>query len=147
MCHRIARLGRVFEAAGRHLSFSRTAGELGATRAAIGHQVRKLKERPGTRLFERRCPVVCSSRDSGGMALEDCPAFPSPRRNEQFEPVHPAGERGEIRTPGPVRVTAVLITNGLLEEHGNSPWYRRYGTMPCSGFQPEVGRRHMTSDD
>ena len=138
---------KTFEAAGLHFSFTRVAGELGPTRAAISHQVGKLKECAGARHVDRRCPVVCSSRDTCGTVLEDCPAFPSPRGNEQPEPVHPAGERGESRTPGPVRVTAVVITNGLLEEHGKSPWYGRFGTMPCSGFQPEVCRRHMTSDD
>ena len=81
------------------------------------------------------------------MALEDCPVFPSPRRNEQFERLHSAGERRQSRTPGSVRVTAVFVTNASLEEHGNSPWYKRFGTMPCSDFQPEVCRRHMTSDD
>ncbi len=44
---------RAFEAAGRHLSFTRAAGELSVTQAAISHQVRKLEERLNTRLFER----------------------------------------------------------------------------------------------
>ena len=132
---------RASDAAGRQLFVTR------ATRGLISRQTKKPEERPGTRHVDRRCPVVCSSRNTGGMISEDCPALPSPRRNEQFEPVHPAGERRESRTPGPVRVTAVLVTNASLEEHGNSPWYQRSGTMPCSGFQPEVCRRHMTSDD
>ncbi len=44
---------RAFEAAGRHLSFTRAAAELNVTQAAISHQVKGLEERLGARLFER----------------------------------------------------------------------------------------------
>ena len=44
---------RAFEAAGRHLSFTRAAEELNVTQAAISHQVRGLEERLDARLFER----------------------------------------------------------------------------------------------
>ncbi|MHA7777003.1 transcriptional regulator GcvA [Roseibium sp. M-1] len=45
---------RAFEAAARHLSFRRAAGELGVTPTAISHQIRLLEETVGTKLFERR---------------------------------------------------------------------------------------------
>ncbi len=45
---------RAFEAAGRHLSFTRAAGELNVTQAAISHQVKGLEERLGLKLFHRR---------------------------------------------------------------------------------------------
>ena len=44
---------RAFEAAGRHLSFSRAAEELNVTQPAVSHQVRALEERLAIRLFER----------------------------------------------------------------------------------------------
>lgn len=44
---------RAFEAAARHLSFSRAAEELNVTRAAISQQVALLEEQLGTRLFIR----------------------------------------------------------------------------------------------
>lgn len=44
---------RAFEAAARHLSFTRAADELGMTQAAISYQVRLLEERIGTPLFLR----------------------------------------------------------------------------------------------
>lgn len=44
---------RAFEAAARHLSFTRAADELGVTQAAISHQVKALEERLEVRLFER----------------------------------------------------------------------------------------------
>lgn len=45
---------RAFEAAAKHLSFTRAAAELSVTQAAISHQIRQLEEWLGTQLFERR---------------------------------------------------------------------------------------------
>jgi LysR family transcriptional regulator, glycine cleavage system transcriptional activator len=45
---------RAFEAAARHLSFTRAAAELCVTQAAISHQIRQLEDWLGMRLFERR---------------------------------------------------------------------------------------------
>ncbi|MGI9302410.1 MAG: transcriptional regulator GcvA [Gammaproteobacteria bacterium] len=44
---------RVFEAAGRHLSFKKAAEELNVTPAAVGHQIRLLESYLGTQLFRR----------------------------------------------------------------------------------------------
>ncbi|MCP4326979.1 MAG: transcriptional regulator GcvA [Alphaproteobacteria bacterium] len=44
---------RAFEAAARHLSFTRAAAELNVTQAAISHQVKTLEERLGVVLFRR----------------------------------------------------------------------------------------------
>lgn len=44
---------RAFEAAARHRSFTRAAGELHVTQAAISHQVRQLEDWLGLKLFER----------------------------------------------------------------------------------------------
>ena len=44
---------RAFEAAGRHLSFTRAAAELNVTPAAVGHQVKALEERLEVPLFRR----------------------------------------------------------------------------------------------
>ncbi|MGC8525791.1 LysR substrate-binding domain-containing protein [Acidiphilium sp.] len=44
----------VFEAAARHLNFSRAARELGATQPAVSHQVGWLEAHLGCRLFHRR---------------------------------------------------------------------------------------------
>src|SRR3982074_2481793 len=45
---------RAFEAAARHLSFTRAADELNVTQTAISHQIRRLEEQLGLRLFVRR---------------------------------------------------------------------------------------------
>jgi len=44
---------RAFEAAGRHLSFSKAAEELHVTPAAVGHQVKALEQDLGVVLFDR----------------------------------------------------------------------------------------------
>jgi LysR family glycine cleavage system transcriptional activator len=44
---------RVFEAAGRLLSFTRAADELHVTQAAVSHQIRSLEEQLGQPLFKR----------------------------------------------------------------------------------------------
>ncbi len=45
---------QVFEAAARHLSFTRAAAELNVTQTAVSHQIRRLEEQLGLRLFIRR---------------------------------------------------------------------------------------------
>lgn len=45
---------RAFEAAARHLSFTNAAAELNVTQTAISHQIRRLEEELGLRLFERK---------------------------------------------------------------------------------------------
>lgn len=74
---------RAFEAAARHLSFTRAAIELCVTQAAVSQQVKVLEDRLGHRLFRRLprglaltdeglalLPVVAESLDRLGDALE-----------------------------------------------------------------------------
>jgi LysR family glycine cleavage system transcriptional activator len=44
---------RAFEAAARHLSFTRASEELNVTQAAVSHQVKALEDRLGVLLFRR----------------------------------------------------------------------------------------------
>lgn len=44
---------RAFEAAGRHLSFTKAAAELHVTQAAVSHAIRGLEDQLGVRLFRR----------------------------------------------------------------------------------------------
>ena len=45
---------RAFEAAARHLSFTLAAAELNVTQTAISHQIKRLEEELGLRLFIRK---------------------------------------------------------------------------------------------
>ena len=44
---------RAFDAAARHLSFTRAASDMGVTPAAISHQIKELEEQIGVSLFAR----------------------------------------------------------------------------------------------
>src|SRR5258708_13824706 len=45
---------RAFEAAARHLSFTQAASELNVTQTAISHQIKRLEQELGIRLFIRQ---------------------------------------------------------------------------------------------
>ncbi len=55
---------RAFEAAARHLSFTRAASELNVTQTAISHQIRRLEEQLGIRLFLRRNRALLLTREA-----------------------------------------------------------------------------------
>ena len=63
---------RAFEAAARHLSFTRAAAELHVTQTAISHQIKALEERLGVRLFRRLprlAPALPLLRMGGWMSV------------------------------------------------------------------------------
>lgn len=55
---------RAFEAAARHLSFTRAATELNVTQTAISHQICRLEEQLGMSLFERRTRELRLTREA-----------------------------------------------------------------------------------
>lgn len=66
---------RVFEAAARHLSFTRAAAELGMTQAAVSYQIKVLEERVGAPLFLRRPREVALTEAGQRLAPEVSRAF------------------------------------------------------------------------
>ena len=75
---------RAFEAAGRHLSFTRAAEELHVTQAAVSHQIKSLEEQLGIRMF-RRGPR--------GLLLTDAGQAYLPEVREAFQRLTAATER------------------------------------------------------
>src|SRR5579863_6894737 len=55
---------RAFEAAARHLSFTRAGAELNVTQTAISHQIRRLEEQLGKRLFVRKSRALALTREA-----------------------------------------------------------------------------------
>src|ERR1700761_6303481 len=55
---------RAFEAAARHMSFTRAASELNVTQTAISHQIRRLEEQLGMKLFVRRNRALVLTREA-----------------------------------------------------------------------------------
>jgi LysR family glycine cleavage system transcriptional activator len=74
---------RCFEAASRHLSFTRAAEELAMTQAAVSYQIRLLEERVGLPLFER---------GPRGVALSDAGRRLAPLVAEAFATLRAAFE-------------------------------------------------------
>lgn len=66
---------RVFEAAARHLSFTRAATELGMTQAAVSYQIKVLEQRVGSPLFLRRPREVVLTEAGQRLAPEVNRAF------------------------------------------------------------------------
>ncbi len=75
---------RAFEAAARHLSFTKAAQELNVTQAAISHQVKALEERLGVVLFRRL---------NRAMLLTDAGQSFLPPLREAFDQIANATER------------------------------------------------------
>jgi LysR family glycine cleavage system transcriptional activator len=66
---------RAFEAAARHLNFTRAAAELGMTQAAVSYQVRQLEERVGATLFRRLPRRVALTEAGARLSLVVTDAF------------------------------------------------------------------------
>lgn len=72
MSHRLPPLNslRVFEAAARHLSFTRAAEELFVTQAAVSHQIKSLESFLGLKLFRRRNRSLLLTEEGQSYFLE-----------------------------------------------------------------------------
>jgi LysR family glycine cleavage system transcriptional activator len=66
---------RVFEAASRHLSFTKAAAELGMTQAAVSYQIKVLEEKVGQPLFLRKTRQVALTQAGAQFAPEVSEAF------------------------------------------------------------------------
>jgi LysR family glycine cleavage system transcriptional activator len=93
---------RAFEAAARHMSFTRAAAELNVTQTAISHQIRRLEEQLGTKLFVRRNRALSLTRE----AREYLPSIRS-----AFEDLRQATAR--LRRPEREGVLTVSTTASL----------------------------------
>jgi LysR family glycine cleavage system transcriptional activator len=71
---------RAFDAAARHLSFTRAAAELHVTQTAISHQIRRLEAQLGVRLFVRRNRALMLTREAQGYLPAVRSAFEDLRR-------------------------------------------------------------------
>src|ERR687898_663200 len=89
---------RAFEAAARHLSFTKAAEELGMTQAAVSYQIRILEERVGAPLFLRKPRQIALSETGARLAPDVTRAFDTLR--DTF-----ADSRGMV--DGMLRITSV----------------------------------------
>lgn len=102
---------RSFEAAARHQSFTRAAGELGMTQAAVSYQVKLLEERVGAPLFVR---------GARGVTLSDAGRRLAPAISEAFAQMRAAFEDLSETAEGILRITCLVTfaTNWLVPRLG-----------------------------
>lgn len=89
---------RAFEAAARHLSFTRAAAELYVTQAAISHQVRQLEQWLGQPLFTRKGHAL-SLTEKGAAYVVDL--------SQAFDQMTLATERARAASSEPLRITVL----------------------------------------
>lgn len=90
---------RAFEAAARHLSFTRAAAELNVTQTAVSHQIKGLEEQLGVQLF-RRLP-------RGLLLTEEAQRY-APALRAAFEQIAAATEQlSTSRAAGPLTLSTV----------------------------------------
>jgi LysR family glycine cleavage system transcriptional activator len=91
---------RAFEAAARHMSFTRAAAELCVTQTAVSHQVKLLEGHLGTALFRRSPRRIALTRDGMAWARELEPVFAR---------LHEANRRLRVRQPQDRPVVSVSV--------------------------------------
>lgn len=92
----------VFEAAARHLSFTKAAAERFVTQSAISRQIMALEEELGVALFVRRHRALALTEE-GRRLYETCGAMLAQLR----------ATVSQIRTPGAHQVLALTTTPGI----------------------------------
>src|ERR1041384_3509928 len=91
---------RAFEAAARHLSFTRAARELCVTQTAISHQVSKLEDELGVSLFRRSPKRIALTAEGRAWAAE---------LGDVFSRLESANRRLRERTHGERPTVAVSV--------------------------------------
>lgn len=100
---------RAFEAAARHLSFTKAAAELGMTQAAVSYQIRILEERVGAPLFLRGKRQIALTEAGERLGTDTTSAFD--RIADAFE-----AARGEAS--GVLTITVIpTFAAGWLARH------------------------------
>src|SRR3984893_1477731 len=96
---------RAFEAAARHLSFTRAAEELHVTQAAISHQIKGLEERLGLPLFRRLACRLLLTEEGETLLPELRDAF-----NRIAQAIERIGARGQGGTLTVSSMTTIVMS-------------------------------------
>jgi LysR family glycine cleavage system transcriptional activator len=103
---------RAFEAAARHMNFTRAAEELAITQAAVSYQIRLLEQRLGTRLFIREPRRLLLTETGTQLAVPVREAFD--RLRATFEGFHK-----EAQTVLSLSVSETFAANWLVPRLGS----------------------------
>lgn len=111
---------RAFEAAARHLSFTRAAGELCVTQAAVSHQVKALENHLGTALFRRTTKGLVLTDEGSALTPTIADAFA--RIERALGAIAEGGPR-EVLTVGAVGTFAIgFLVERLADFRAQNPF-------------------------
>lgn len=153
---------KAFEAAARHLSFTRAADELFVTQAAVSHQIKALEEYLSMKLFIRRNRTLLLTEEGQAYFLELKDIFKS--LQEATEKLLASGSKGAITVAMPpsfasqwlvprisqfsliqpdidVRIKAVDFDEGFLDDDVDVAIY--YGRGRWSGLKADKLHREF----
>jgi LysR family transcriptional regulator, glycine cleavage system transcriptional activator len=129
---------RAFEAAARHLSFSRAADELHVTHSAISHQVRQLETSLGFDLFHRSNRGVTLTE--AGQTLMPVLADAFDRIATTLSGLVADQHEGALK----VTTTPTFAAKWLIPRLGD--WQRRYPAIPIH-LHPTLAFSNLGSDE
>lgn len=92
---------RTFEAAARHASFAKAAGELFVTPAAVGFQIKQLEEELGGTLFLRKHRAVELTNRGKELSEQIAPAFRTIQK--AWDAAHEPMQQKVLKVSGPAR--------------------------------------------
>ncbi|PWI34487.1 transcriptional regulator [Vibrio albus] len=110
---------KAFEAAARHLSFTRAAEELFVTQAAVSHQIKSLEEFLGLKLFRRRNRSLLLTEEGQGYFLDIKDIFTSIA--EATDKVLERSEKGALTISLPPSFAIQWLVPRLADFHQQEP--------------------------
>lgn len=110
---------KAFEAAARHLSFTRAAEELFVTQAAVSHQIKSLEEFLGLKLFRRRNRALLLTEEGQGYFLDIKDIFTSIL--EATDKVLERSEKGALTISLPPSFAIQWLVPRLADFHLQEP--------------------------
>ncbi len=109
---------RAFEAASRHLSFTKAGDELGMTQAAVSYQIKILEDRLGFQLFTRKARKIELTDNGGQLAARVVDAFSSLR--SAFEDISEKNA-GQLVVSSNTTFAVNWLSNRLFEFQMQNP--------------------------
>jgi LysR family glycine cleavage system transcriptional activator len=102
---------KTLEAAGRHMSFTRAASELGVTPAAVSHQIREFEDQLGVRLFQRTSRKM--RHTTGGEILHAAVSDALENINRAVARLQKTGNKQRLKVTGFPSITAKCLVPRL----------------------------------
>ena len=131
---------RVFEAAGRHESFTLAADELYVTTSAVSRQIRALEDELGLRLFERRPRGLELTKEGAAYLAEVADGAAPTRAGERVAPERRRAPRAAPERAGELRGQLARAAAAGVRAGASRHRSRHGGDDALRRFPPRAGR-------